>query len=192
MVAAIDNESLSTVETLMVAITIMVAGNETTTNLIGNTVVELLANPDQLTVLLDDPELLPNAVDEANRLTSPIQFTFREATEDNEIAGTPIPKGAIIALHMAAANRDPRRFDEPDRFLINRPPGKNLAFGHGIHFCLGAHLAGQEVRAAISGLLPYLDRLKLTDAALQRNPTALLNGWQRVELEWAVEPLRRS
>jgi cytochrome P450 len=184
MVAAIDNESLSTVETLMVAITIMVAGNETTTNLIGNTVVELLANPDQLKLLLDDPGLLPNAVDEANRLTSPIQFAFREATEDNEIAGTPIPKGAIIALHMAAANRDSRRFDEPDRFLINRPPGKNLAFGHGIHFCLGAHLAGQEVRAAISGLLPYLDRLSQTDAPLQRNPTALLNGWQKVELAW--------
>jgi cytochrome P450 len=184
MVAAIDDESLSTVETLMVAITIMVAGNETTTNLIGNAAVELLANPDQLKLLLDDPGLLPDAVDEANRLTCPIQFAFREATEDTEIAGTPIPKGAIIALHMAAANRDPRCFDDPDRFLINRPPGKNLAFGHGIHFCLGAHLAGQEVRAAIGGLLPYLDRLKLTDAPLQRNPTALLNGWQRVELAW--------
>jgi cytochrome P450 len=183
MVAAIDNESLSNVETLMVAITIMVAGNETTTNLIGNTVVELLANPDQLKVLLDDPGLLPEAVDEANRLTCPIQFAFREATEDNEIAGSPIPKGAIIALHMAAANRDPRRFDDPERFLITRPPGKNLAFGHGIHFCLGAHLAGQEVRAAVGGLLPYLDRLQLT-GALERNPTALLNGWQKVELAW--------
>jgi cytochrome P450 len=184
MVAAIDNESLSNVETLMVAITIMVAGNETTTNLIGNTVVELLANPDQLKLLLGDPSLLPNAVDEANRLTTPIQFAFREATEDTVVADTTIPKGAIVALHMAAANRDPRRFDEPDRFLVTRAPGKNLAFGHGIHFCLGAHLAGQEVRAAIGGLLPYLDRLKLTDAPLQRNPTALLNGWQRVELEW--------
>lgn len=113
----------------------------------------------------------------------PIQFAFREATEDNEIAGTPIPKGAIIALHMAAANRDPRRFDDPDRFLIMRPPGKNLAFGHGIHFCLGAHLAGQEVRTAVGGLLPYLDRLEIA-GSLERNPTALLNGWQRVELAW--------
>jgi cytochrome P450 len=184
MVAAIDNESLSNVETLMVAITIMVAGNETSTNLIGNTVVELLTNPDQLQLLLDDPSLLPNAVDEANRLTAPIQFAFREATEETEVAGTTIPKGAIIALHMAAANRDPRRFDDPDRFLITRPAAKNLSFGHGIHFCLGAHLAGQEVRAAVGGLLPYLDRLQLTDAPLQRNPTALLNGWQRVELAW--------
>jgi cytochrome P450 len=184
MVAAIDNESLSNVETLMVAITIMVAGNETSTNLIGNTVVELLSNPDQLRLLLDDPALLPHAVDEANRLTAPIQFAFREATEETEVAGTTIPKGAIVALHMAAANRDPRRFDEPDRFLITRPAAKNLSFGHGIHFCLGAHLAGQEVRAAIGGLLPYLDHLELTDAPLQRNPTALLNGWQRVELAW--------
>jgi cytochrome P450 len=183
MVAAIDNESLSTVETLMMSITIMVAGNETSTNLIGNTVVELLSNPDQLQLLRDDPALLPNAVDEANRLTSPIQFAFREATEDTEIAGTPIPKGAIIALHMAAANRDPRRFGDPDRFLIDRPPGRNLAFGHGIHFCLGAHLAGQEVRTAIGGLLPYLDKLQLV-GPLQRNPTALLNGWQKVELAW--------
>jgi cytochrome P450 len=184
MVAAIDNESLSNVETLMVAITIMVAGNETSTNLIGNTVVELLSNPDQLKILLDDPGLLPNAVDEANRLTAPIQFAFREATVETEIAGTTVPKGAIVALHMAAANRDPRRFDDPDRFLITRPAAKNLSFGHGIHFCLGAHLAGQEVRSAIAGLLPYLDRLRLTGHPLQRNPSALLNGWQKVELAW--------
>src|SRR6202012_88773 len=152
-------------ETLMVAITIMVAGNETTTNLIGNTVVELLTNPDQLKLLLADPSLLPSAVDEANRLTAPIQFAFREATEDTVVADTTIPKGAIIALHMAAANRDPRRVEDPDRFLIPRSPGKNLAFGHGIHFCLGAPLAGQEVRAAIGGLLPHLEHLELTDAA---------------------------
>jgi cytochrome P450 len=184
MVAAIDNESLSNVETLMVAITIMVAGNETSTNLIGNTVVELLSNPDQLKILLADPGLLANAVDEANRLTAPIQFAFREATVETEIAGTTVPKGAIVALHMAAANRDPRRFDDPDRFLVTRPAAKNLSFGHGIHFCLGAHLAGQEVRTAIGGLLPYLDHVELTGPALQRNPSALLNGWQRVELAW--------
>jgi cytochrome P450 len=186
MVAAIDNESLSTVETLMMAITIMVAGNETSTNLIGNTVVELLSNPDQLKLLLEDPALLPNAVDEANRLTAPIQFAFREATAETEISGTTIPRNAIIALHMAAANRDPRRFDDPDSFQITRPAAKNLSFGHGIHFCLGAHLAGQEVRAAVGGLLPHLDRLELTDVPLQRNPTALLNGWQKVELAWVA------
>ena len=146
MVRAIDHESLTTVETITMAITIIVAGNETSTNLIGNTVVELLSSPVQLNRLVEEPALLPNAIEEANRFTAPIQFTFREATEEAEIAGTRIPKGAIVVLHLAAANRDQRHFDHPDEFHIDRPLGKNLSFGHSIHFCLGAHLAGQEVR----------------------------------------------
>jgi cytochrome P450 len=182
MVRAIDDESLSTVETMTMAITIMVAGNETSTNLIGNTVVELLSNPEQLALLLRNPALLPNAIEESNRLTAPIQFNFREATEDTEISGVRIPQGAIVVPHLAAANRDPEYFDDPDCFLIERPLGKNLSFGHGIHFCLGAHLAGQEVRAAIGALAPYLERLKLTDGPLASNPSSLLNGWQKVEL----------
>jgi cytochrome P450 len=182
MVRAVDDEALSTVETLMMAITVMVAGNETSTNLIGNAVVELLSNPDQLELLVNDPSLLPAAVDEANRLTTPIQFAFREATEDTEVAGTTIPKGGIVVLHMAAANRDPRQFDDPDRFLLSRPRARNLAFGHGVHFCLGSHLALQEVSAAVGRIVPYLPSLKLVDQPLESNPSALLNGWQRVEL----------
>jgi cytochrome P450 len=182
MVRAIDNESLTTVETITMAITIMVAGNETSTNLIGNTVVELLSNPTQLDRLVDDPSILPNAIEEANRFTAPIQFTFREATQETEIAGTRIPKGAVVVLHLAAANRDPRVFDRPDEFRIDRPLGKNLSFGHGIHFCLGAHLAGQEVRTAIGKILPSLKDSQLTDASLEPNPSVLLNGWQKVEL----------
>jgi cytochrome P450 len=101
--------------------------------------------------------------------------------EDTEIAGTIIPKGAIVALHLAAANRDPRQFNDPDRFVINRPRGKSLAFGGGIHFCLGAHLALQEVTSAIGGILPYITRFRL-GGRLEPNPSAILNGWQRVEL----------
>jgi cytochrome P450 len=182
MVRAIDDESLTTVETMTMAITIMVAGNETSTNLIGNTIVELLANHEQLSLLLENPSLLPNAVEEANRLTAPIQFNFREVTEDTEVAGTKLPKGAIVVPHLAAANRDPAFFDDPDAFRIERPLGKNLSFGHGIHFCLGAHLAGQEVRAAVGALVPHLDRLELRDSPLEPNPSSLLNGWQKVEL----------
>jgi cytochrome P450 len=185
MVRAIDDDSLTTIETMTMAVTIMVAGNETSTNLIGNTTVELLSHPDQLDVLTRDPSLLPNAIEEANRLTAPIQFTFREARQDTEIAGMSIPKGAIVVLHIAAANRDPRQFDDPDAFRIDRPLGKNLSFGHGIHFCLGAHLAGQEVRTAIGKLLPYLQSSKLRDDPLQPNPSVLLNGWRRVELTWS-------
>jgi cytochrome P450 len=182
MVRAIDDESLSTVETMTMAITIMVAGNETSTNLIGNAIVELLAHPDQLAMLIDNPSLLPNAIEEANRLTAPIQFNFREVTEETEVAGTTLPKGAIVVPHLAAANRDPRNFDNPDAFKIDRPLGKNLSFGHGIHFCLGAHLAGQEVRTAIGALVPHLERLKLEEAPLVPNPSSLLNGWQKVQL----------
>jgi cytochrome P450 len=182
MVRAVDEDTLSTVETLMMAITMMVAGNETSTNLIGNTVVELYSNPDQLALLLDDPTLIPNTVEEANRLTAPIQFAFREATQDTEVAGTSIPKGAIIAVHMAAANRDAMYFDDPDRFVINRPRVKNLSFGNGAHFCLGAHLATQEVTTAIGKLLPHLSDLRLSDDPLELNPNPVLNGWQRVQL----------
>jgi cytochrome P450 len=182
MVQAIDDEALTTVETITMFITIMVAGNETSTNLIGNTAVELLANPEQLDRLVQDPSLLPNAIEEANRFTAPIQFTFREATEETEIAGTRIPKGAIVVLHLAAANRDPRQFENPEQFRVDRPLGKNVSFGHGIHFCLGAHLAGQEVRTAIGGLLPWLKRSRLGDLPLEPNPSVLLNGWRKVEL----------
>jgi cytochrome P450 len=182
MVRAIDNEALSTVETMTMAITIMVAGNETSTNLIGNTVVELLANPGQLELLVADPSLLPSAVEEANRFTAPIQFSFREVTEDTEVAGVPIPRGAIVVPHMASANRDPSYFDDPDSFKIERPLGKNLSFGHGIHFCLGAHLAGQEVRTAVGAVVPHLKRLQLSHDPLKPNPSSLLNGWQKVEL----------
>ncbi|MDX6217944.1 MAG: hypothetical protein QOG99_3528, partial [Frankiales bacterium] len=152
------------------------------TNLIGNTVVELLAHPDQLQILLDDPSLLPGAVDEANRLTTPIQINFREALEDVEVGGTTIPKGAIIVLHLAAANRDPGQFEDPDRFWVERPRERSLAFGHGIHFCLGAHLALQEVSSAIGKLAPHLPGLRLADEPLVSNPSVILNGWQKVEL----------
>ncbi len=182
MVRAIDEDSLSTVETMTMAITIMVAGNETSTNLIGNTVVELLSNPDQLDLLREDPSLLPNAVEEANRLTAPIQFNFREVMEDCEVAATNLPKGSIVVPHLAAANRDPEYFNEPDAFRISRPLGKNLSFGHGIHFCLGARLAAEEVRSAVGRLVPLLGRLELSDKPLEPNPSVLLNGWQRVEL----------
>jgi cytochrome P450 len=182
MVRAVESETLNTPEALMMAITLMVAGNETSTNLIGNTLVELWRHQDQLKLIRDDPALTLAAVEESNRFTSPIQFNFRETLEDAEVAGTVIPKGSTVVLHLASANRDPRQFKDPDEFLIERQSGKNLAFGHGIHFCIGSHLATQEVSSAISGLLPHLDRFELDTSRLERQPTMLLNGWQRIAL----------
>jgi cytochrome P450 len=182
MVRAVESETLNTPEALMMAITLMVAGNETSTNLIGNTLVELWQHPDQLKLIRNDPGLALAAVEESNRYTSPIQFNFRETLEDAEVAGTLIPKGSTVVLHLAAGNRDPGQFNDPDEFLIERQPGKNLSFGHGIHFCIGSHLATQEVCSAIGGLLPHLDRFELDTSRLQRQPTMLLNGWQRIAL----------
>lgn len=182
MVRAVESETLSTPEALMMAITMMVAGNETSTNLIGNTFVELWKHEDQLELIRSDPALVAAAVDESNRYTSPIQFNFRETLEDVEVAGICIPKGATVVLHLASANRDPRKFEQPDEFRIDRQEGKSIAFGHGIHFCIGSHLATQEVCSAIIGLLPHLDKFDLDQSRLDRQPTMLLNGWQSIPL----------
>jgi cytochrome P450 len=182
MVRSMDDDTLSTAEALMMAVTIMAAGNETTTNLIGNAVVAFYENPGQLGLLKADLFLLPNAVEEANRISSPIQFNFREALDDVEVAGTRIPKGATVVLHLASANRDPRQFEDADSFRVDRPLGKNLAFGHGIHFCLGAHLTALEARSALRKLIPHLDRFDLDLNALERSPYMFLHGVKSIPL----------
>jgi cytochrome P450 len=182
MVRSMDDDTLSTAEALMMAVTIMAAGNETTTNLIGNAVVAFYENPGQLGLLKADPFLLPNAVEEANRISSPIQFNFREALDDVEVAGTRIPKGATVILHLASANRDPRQFEDADSFRVDRPLGKNLAFGHGIHFCLGAHLTALEARSALHKLIPHLNRFDLDLNALERSPYMFLHGVKSIPL----------
>jgi cytochrome P450 len=182
MVRSMDDDTLSTAEALMMAVTIMAAGNETTTNLIGNAVVAFYENPGQLGLLKADLFLLPNAVEEANRISSPIQFNFREALDDVEVAGTRIPKGATVILHLASANRDPRQFEDADSFRVDCPLGKNLAFGHGIHFCLGAHLTALEARSALRKLIPHLNRFDLDLNALERSPYMFLHGVKSIPL----------
>ncbi len=125
---------------------------------------------------------MPNAVEEANRISSPIQFNFREALDDVKVAGTRIPKGATVILHLASANRDPRHFDDADSFRVDRPLGKNLAFGQLIHFCLGAHLTALEARSALGKLVPHLDRFDLDLRALERNLYMLLHGVKSIPL----------
>ena len=141
------------------AITIMVAGNETSTNLIGNTVVELLSSTIPSSTVWSKTRLCyPMPFKKQTGSRRRFSSRFGKTTEEAEIAGARIPKGAIVVLHFAvSANRDPRHFDNPDEFRIDRPLGKNLSFGHGIHFCLRAHLAGQEVRTAVRQLLPSLN-----------------------------------
>lgn len=174
-------DTMTATEAVLFLLVLMAAGNETSTNLIGNTVVALLQHPDQLALLQADPTLIPKAIEESVRYRSPFQFLFREATEDVEVAGTVIPKGGMIVILVGAANHDPRQFEAPERFDISRTT-PHLAFGHGIHFCLGAHLGRAEAAGALTGLLPHLSTFRLADEPLEPIRSLLICGYQRIPL----------
>jgi cytochrome P450 len=169
-------QALSTHEVYGFAILLLIAGNETTTNLIGGAVAALLENPDQLTKVQSDPTRVAALVEEALRFVSPVQMLFRETTCEVEIDGTKLPKGATVLPCYAAANRDPRRFPNPDRFDVDRNPIGHLAFGFGVHFCLGAGLARREARIALEALVPRLASLRLTKDAILWSDTPILRG----------------
>jgi cytochrome P450 len=152
MTAEVDGDRLSEEEVVANSIVTMVGGQETTTNLIGNGVLTLLRNPGELERLRNDPSLIPSAVEEMLRYESPSQHTGRIAPENVELGGKMIRKGQAVMAVMAAANRDPDRFADPDRFDVARTDNRHLAFGYAAHFCFGAALArveGQEVFEAI-------------------------------------------
>jgi cytochrome P450 len=149
---------------------------------LGSTVVALLRNPDQLALLQQDSNLVPAAVEEAMRLRSPFQFMFRRATQDVTIGGGTIRKGETVVVMYGAANRGPRVFDDPDQYRITRP-GKHLAFGHGIHFCIGAHLARLESQLALEQLLPLLPRYRLREHTLARSTSLLTFSYSTLDLE---------
>ena len=137
------------------------AGHETTVNLMGNALLALYRSRDQLDLLRSDLSLMPNAVEEFLRYDSSVQLTARDAMEDTEIQGIAVPRGTAVLTLLAAANRDPAAFEDPDRFDITRERTKPLAFGGGIHLCLGAQLARIETREALSVLLERLPGLEL-------------------------------
>ncbi len=162
---------------------LLIAGNETTTNLIGNATLALLRHPDQLEAVLANPSLIPNMVEEALRWDSPVQFLFRTTSADTEIAGTPIPAGATIIPLYASANRDERKFPDPDRFDVTRNAQGHLAFGLGVHFCLGAPLARLEARVALEQLLARMPHLRRIDEApLDRVSSIFLRGLRSLPL----------
>ncbi len=141
-----DPDSLSSAEITLFAVLLLVAGNETTTNLLGNGAAALAAHPDQARLLRDEPELLGPAIEEILRWDGPIQGLFRATTRRVTLAGVDLPVGAMVLVSFAAANRDSRHFPDAEAFDISRRPTDHLAFGHGIHYCLGASLARLEAR----------------------------------------------
>jgi cytochrome P450 len=162
LVSAGDDDQLTRQELLSSLFQLIVAGHDTTTSLIGNGVVALLDHPDQWAALVDDPSLLPDAVEELLRFCAAVPHgTFRMTTETVDLGGTVIPQGKQVLVCLAAANRDPRLWADPDMLDIRRPPTAHLAFGHGIHFCLGAPLARLEAHVAFRALLGRFPRLQL-------------------------------
>jgi cytochrome P450 len=166
LIAARDGEErLDTQELLSTIFQLIVAGHDTTTSFIGNAVVALLGDPRQLEVLRADPERIPGAVEELLRYDAPVPHsTFRYAVEPVELAGHAIPVGAQVVVCLAAANRDARRFSDPELLDVQRTEGRHLAFGHGIHHCLGAQLARLEGTLAIGSLIRRFPQLRLAVA----------------------------
>jgi len=178
---------LSDRELVAQVILLYVAGHETTVNLIGNGMFALLRRPDELARLRADPSLFPGAVEEFLRLDSPVNLaTMRFTAEPVTIGGTEIPAGELVLLSLGSANRDPARYQHPDELDVRRDGG-HLAFGHGIHFCLGAPLARLEGVVAFRVLLERFPTLTLAadPAELSWRPSTLLRGLTRLPVRLA-------
>jgi cytochrome P450 len=175
-----QGDRLSADELVSTALLLLVAGFETTVNLIGNGTVALLGAPEQWDRLHEEPALLPAAVEELLRYDSPVQMTSRIATEDLEVGGATIPRGAPIIVAIGGANRDPAVFDQPDRLMIDRPEAnRHLSFSLGLHHCLGAALARLEGRIAFEELTSRYPRLELAGAPTRR-ALLVLRGFERI------------
>jgi cytochrome P450 len=159
--AEVDGERLTEEEILGFFQLLLAAGTETTTNLINNAMLCFLEHPDQLARLRAAPDLLPSAIEEVLRYRSPGQVMYRETKQDLELHGVTLPAGKFVMPIIGSANRDPQQFHEPHRFDIGRDPNPHIAFGHGIHFCLGAALSRMEARVALADLLERMKGFEL-------------------------------
>ena len=172
--AEIDGDRLTKDEIEGFCFQLIIAGNDTTTTLIGNGAVLLEQHPDQLALLAREPDRIPNAVDEMLRFEPPAQALPRRARRDFELHGQTIPEDARVLLVWAAANLDEREFEDPERFDVERKIKRHLALGHGTHFCLGASLARLEARVAFEELLA-----RIPEYAVTRQPEWITSRWLR-------------
>ena len=170
-------------EVMQFVMLLLIAGNETTTNLIGNSVTALLDHPEQIARLAGDPERVPLVLDETLRYDSPIQLVFRKATRPAELHGTMIPEGANIVVLIGSANRDERYWAEPDRFDLERNTTGSLAFGQGTHFCLGASLARLEGRVSLEEVLKRIPGYRIREAGIERIHSSNVRGFATLPIE---------
>jgi pimeloyl-[acyl-carrier protein] synthase len=179
-----ESDALSEDELLAFVVLLLLAGNETTTNLIGNGLLALCRHPDQQERLRENRDLIPKAIEEMLRYDPPVQMTVRIPYEPTNVGGTDIPSGSLAFIVLAAANRDPAHFPNPDKFDIAREPNEHVSFGEGIHFCLGAPLARLEGAIAIESMLERFPRLQLANpqAKLEYRGSMALRGLSELRL----------
>ncbi|HVO25973.1 MAG TPA: cytochrome P450 [Candidatus Margulisiibacteriota bacterium] len=181
--AEVEGSRLTRDELIRMLVLLLVAGNETTTTLIGNAVLELLAHPDQLDRLREEPGLLPSAVEEVLRYSSPVQLDPRRATCRVQLDGHGIEPGQIVVNWLGSANHDEQVFPDAERFDIGRTENRHLAFGFGTHYCLGANLARLEAQVALAALLTRTRSFERLDASLLPiHPSIVFRGVTRLPL----------
>jgi cytochrome P450 len=184
--AEVDGERLTEDELLRFFQLLIVAGTETTTNLINNALLCFMENPEQLAVLREEPGLMGSAIEEVLRYRSPLQAAFRATNRDIELHGRTIPAGQFVLAMLGAANRDSLHFAQPNKFDIKRDPNPHIAFGHGIHFCLGAALSRLEARIALPDFLSRVKHFELgTEEPLMPRKAFHVHGPSQLPLRFA-------
>jgi len=183
--ATIDDQPLNDFDTVSQYVIIATAGHDTTSSSIAGGLEALLRHPDQLARLRDDPSLGANAIEEMIRWVTPVKEFMRTATDDRAVGEVTIPAGDAVYLAYLSANRDEEVFDDPFRFDVTRPDNKQVAFGYGVHFCLGAHLARLELRVFFEELLKRVDDLQLAGEP-SRSATVFVGGLKHLPVSYRM------
>jgi cytochrome P450 len=183
--ATLDGEPVGVMETISYYTIIATAGHDTTASSMAGGIHALIEHPDQLQRLRDDPSLIPTAVDEIIRWVSPVKHFMRNVVEPYELRGHRFEPGDTVLLSYPSANRDEEVFDDPFRFDVGRAPNKHLAFGFGVHYCLGAMLARMEIRALLTELLPRLQSIEL-DGDPKLMQTLFVGGVKRLPIRYGI------
>lgn len=187
--AQVDGERLTQEEILGFVQLLLVGGQETTANLINNAALCFIENPDQLAHLREAPDLLPSAIEEVLRYRSPVQWMPRATSHEVDIHGQVIPAGKLVLAMIGAANRDPVQFRDAGRFDITRNPNPHLAFGHGLHFCMGAPLARLEARIALADFLERIQEFELaSDEPWEPRKALHVHGPSRLPIRFRPGP----
>ncbi len=187
--AEMDGEKLSEWDLLDFCSLLLVAGNVTTTNLISNAVLLFLQHRDALEAVRENPALLPDAIEEVLRFRSPVQFMFRISSAETELGGRIVPPEQRVIALIGSANRDESQFEHANRFDISRKPNRHIAFGQGVHYCLGAPLARLEARVALNILLERLPNLaRSRSGALPPTDGVILHGVKNLPVRWDARP----